>query len=331
MSTPAAGLTRVGRIDFDKRSASFFRFARELGKKCRPRGICHAFRKTMVVYHPIDREVFHTDDPKAINDFPTVLMGEVLPSPADTLMHAGYHFPVLPAFRGSQSLLGVFPLDFGKSLFLLAKKVWVRYLFPGRKRGKGLESHINPDLFGAFGQAFRLAFYRKRDVPLARRRAMNGSSLDLALDGAMIDQLERADLREADMVLMGEGKARLWERERVIAALALKAGEPWLFDLLFAASEEGFHGEVNPHRDILQNLGMHSLQRRAFLLQSRKGFLLLIKRQAYACVLVGFLAFLKQVIVEPTALFQGFVELVYLFLGGVDPVLKHFTHAQILA
>ena len=68
MSTPAAGLTRVGRLDFDERSASFFRFARELGKKCRPRGICNAFGKTMVVYHPIDSEVFHTDDPKAIEE-----------------------------------------------------------------------------------------------------------------------------------------------------------------------------------------------------------------------------------------------------------------------
>ncbi len=67
MSTPAAGLTRVGRLDFDERSASFFRFARELGKKCRPRGICNAFGKTMVVFHPSDSEVFHTDDPKAIS------------------------------------------------------------------------------------------------------------------------------------------------------------------------------------------------------------------------------------------------------------------------
>ena len=61
MSTGAARLTRIGRIDFDERSASFFRFARELGKECRPRGICNALGKTMIVNHAVDLQVFDTE------------------------------------------------------------------------------------------------------------------------------------------------------------------------------------------------------------------------------------------------------------------------------
>ena len=146
MSTPAAGLTRIGRIDFDKRSASFFRFARELGKECRPRGICNAFGKTMIMNHPVDLQVFHTDDPETINDLPTFLMGEVLPSQADTLMHTCYDFAVLPSFWGALRKFGVFPLTLSQGFFFLAKEAGVLNLFTGRERSKGLESHINPDL-----------------------------------------------------------------------------------------------------------------------------------------------------------------------------------------
>ena len=57
MCTGAACLTRIGGIDFDERSASFSRFADELVKECRPRGICNAFRKTVVMNHAVHREV----------------------------------------------------------------------------------------------------------------------------------------------------------------------------------------------------------------------------------------------------------------------------------
>src|SRR6266851_2698545 len=92
MSTPAACLACIGGIDFDERSASFFRFARELGKECRPRGICNAFGKTMVVGHPGHLQVFDTDDPKLIDDLAAFLMGEVLSPPRNPFMHTGDHF-----------------------------------------------------------------------------------------------------------------------------------------------------------------------------------------------------------------------------------------------
>ncbi len=48
---PAAILRGVGRIDFDELSASFFRFAGQLRKEGRPRGICNAFGQTMIMQH----------------------------------------------------------------------------------------------------------------------------------------------------------------------------------------------------------------------------------------------------------------------------------------
>ena len=64
MVAPAAILRRVGRVDFDQRSASFFRFAREMIKELRPGRVTDAFGKTMIVNHPIDMQIFNTDDPE---------------------------------------------------------------------------------------------------------------------------------------------------------------------------------------------------------------------------------------------------------------------------
>jgi hypothetical protein len=68
----------------------------------------------------------------------------------------------------------------------------------------------------------------------------------------------------------------------------------------------------------------------AFLFQERIGRLLLIARETFSCVRVGMLALLQQVVIQPTTLIKGFVECVNLLLGGIDAILKHFTHGHIL-
>src|SRR6266699_573158 len=111
MSTDAACLTRIGRIDFDQLSASFFRFARELTKERRPRGVCNAFCKTMIVNHPVHVKVFDADHPKAIYDLATFLMREVLPSELDAFMHTRDHLTVLATLRGPLGKLSMLALD----------------------------------------------------------------------------------------------------------------------------------------------------------------------------------------------------------------------------
>src|SRR5450759_5196631 len=86
MVAPAAILCRVGRIDFDEHSASFFRFARELVKELRPRRVTDALGQTMGVNHPIDVEIFDTDHPELIDDLSTLLMGEIVAAPFSSLV-----------------------------------------------------------------------------------------------------------------------------------------------------------------------------------------------------------------------------------------------------
>ncbi len=62
-----------------------------------------------------------------------------------------------------------------------------------------------------------------------------------------------------------------------------------------------------------------------------KGFLLLIEQKGYSLLLIAIFALPQQVVIEPTALFKGGIELVNLFLGWVYPILKHFTHTCVIA
>src|SRR5947209_3641372 len=87
MSALAAGLTRVGGIDLYQFSASFFRFARKLAKEFRPRSVGNALCQTMVVYHVVDGQILNTNDAETVNHLPALLMGEVVTSKLDTLMH----------------------------------------------------------------------------------------------------------------------------------------------------------------------------------------------------------------------------------------------------
>src|SRR5437016_6667762 len=144
MSTCAACLTRVGGIDFDSCSSSFFRFGEHLSKECRPRGICNAFGKTVVLGHAVDLQVFDADDPIGIDNVSTFLMGEVLPSESDPFMHPRDSLAMFAPFRGSFCKLAVFALHLSELLFLFAEKAGVGNLFPSRERGKGGESDVNP-------------------------------------------------------------------------------------------------------------------------------------------------------------------------------------------
>ncbi len=117
MPAGAAGLAGIGRIDFDERSASFFRFARELGKECRPRGICNAFRQTIMVDHAVDMQVFNGNHAMRVDDLAALLVGEVLPSPCNPLMDTRNNFAMLPAFRRAFLQPGMLALHFYQRLF----------------------------------------------------------------------------------------------------------------------------------------------------------------------------------------------------------------------
>ena len=67
------------------------------------------------------------------------------------------------------------------------------------------------------------------------------------------------------------------------------------------------------------------------MFQQRQGGLLLIEGERETLLLIDLFASLQQMVIEPPALFKGFVEPGFLFLGWIDPMLKHLAHVQTLA
>src|SRR6266699_2296654 len=150
MSTPAAGLTAISRIDSNVCPASFFRFAGQFAEKFRPTGVMNAFREAMIMSHAVDMQVFHTDDPKGIDDLPALLMGEVVTPEGYSFMHSSYSFTVLTPFWCTFRKLTMLPLDFGQGFLFLTEKAGVRYLSAVREGSKRLESDIYSHLLRTF-------------------------------------------------------------------------------------------------------------------------------------------------------------------------------------
>ncbi|HEX6478658.1 MAG TPA: hypothetical protein VF043_07425 [Ktedonobacteraceae bacterium] len=307
MVTPAAILTRVGRIDFDNYPASFFRFAGQLGKEGRPRRVMNALGQTMIMRHAVDMQVFHTDDSMGIDDLTAFLMGEVIASECNSLMHTGYDFTMLMTFRSTFCQFALLALHFSKGLFLFAKETGIANLTVSRQGSKRLEPYVNPHLCSTFRQAFRLTLTRERSIPFTSRGTLDGESLHLSLERPVQHDLDMAYARGVEFTLRIDLKPALREGEAVIAVLALEAWKSRLFGMFFHPSEEGFDGKIKAYCHVLQHLGMDASKRGMFSFQYREGRLLLIEAQRTAVLLIDFLTSLQQVVIEPSAFFQGLI------------------------
>lgn len=330
MPTCAACLTCISRIHFDKHSASLFRFARESFKECRPRGVCNAFCQTMMMHHPINHQVFYTNNPKTINYLPTVLMGEIITSKLDTFMHTSNGFPVLPSFSGPLRKFGVFALYFCEGFFFCAKKVGILYFFSSGESSKRLQPDINSNSLGTIWQPFRFTRYRKGDIPLSGAPSVDSARFDGASDLAMRDHFDTANFGEANTGIVGDAKATLRKGERSVASFPTKTRVSRVFTGL-ASPEECLESKIDPNGNILEHLRMHRVEGGALFFQYRIGCLLLIARQALASLLIGRFAHFKQMIVEPSALFKRCLKLFCVAFCRVDPVLEHLYHKAILA
>ncbi len=326
MVTPAAILTRISRVDFDKLAPSLFRFGSKFVEELRPGGVMNAFGKTVIMGHAVDTQVFHANDPEAVYDVPAFLVREVVAPEADTLMYPRHGLAVFAPFGGAFGKLAMLALDFGKRLLFFAKEAWVGNHFPCREGRKGLETHINPYLLRVRRQAFGLTLDREASIPFAGTALVNGERLDLAAYRAMVDHLDAAYFGETHAVIVGDGKARLRKGEGVIAAFALKAGIAWVLCMLTHPAKECFESEIDTDRNMLQDLRMHLRERRAFLLQYRKRVDLPIAGERLPILLPSSTPFLKQVIIEPTTFFKDVVQLLFLLLAWIDAILKHFMH-----
>src|SRR2546425_743551 len=327
MSTGATCLARVGRIDFHQLTPSFLRFGCKLTEECRPRGIRNALGKTMVVDHPVDAEVFHADDTKSSNDGMRVLMGEVLTSECYPLMHTSHGLAMLVSLGCAFGELTMLALHVCQGLFFVTEKARVLNLFTSRERRKGLQPYVNPNLGRQFRQSFWFAFNRERSVPLARAAFANSERFNLTPYRAVVDHFNGPNLGEADLIIMGDAEARLWEGEAVIATLALKARIARVFTR-FTATEEGLKRQFYALGDMLQDLRMDRGKGRPLCFQYRNTLLGVVPGYVLLSLFPGILTVSQRLIIEPSTFLQNGFKLLQLLLGRIQPILKPLSHTR---
>jgi hypothetical protein len=214
-------------------------------------------------------------------------------------------------------------------LLFLAEKTGIVDFFFVAESSERLQSHIDTHLSWSRFKTFRLTLARKADVPFTSRGTLHGTGFHLAFDLAMIDHLEAANLGEAYPFIMCDAKATLREGEAIISLLAFEARIARVLGMLSHSTKESLKGQINTDGYILQDLGVNSIERSAFLFQNREGILLLKTGERDAIPFIGRFTHFKQVVIEPTTLFKGLVELLFLLLIGKDAVRKHFQHSVI--
>ncbi len=289
MMAPAAILRRVCWVNLDKLPTSFFRFARQLREKGRPRRIVNALSQTMIMGHAVDMQVLYRNDSELINNLTTPLMGEVVTPELNPFVNTCYNLTMLTPLRRSLCQFGMLALHFRQCLLFFAKETRIGNLFTCREGCKRLQAHINPDLGLIHLKAFRLTLATERNIPLASRRAMHCTRLDFALDGPMIDHLDGANLGKGHTLIMGDAETALRVGETIIASIALETRISRLLPCL-ASAKERLESKVYADSHILQNLGMNSIERGMLFFQYRIGRLLLIARQSFSILLIGILA-----------------------------------------
>jgi hypothetical protein len=159
---------------------------------------------------------------------------------------------------------------------------------------------------------------------------MDRARFDFAFDLAMVDHVDTTNLGEADAVIVGDGEPRLREGKGVIAVLATKTGIARRIPFS-KTPKEGFHRQVNTNSNVLKNLGVNAFERGTLFFEYRERVNLPIARETFTSLLIGRLTHLKQVIIEPTTLFKGLIELLDLLLGWIDAILKVFMHGNSIA
>lgn len=194
VSTLRTVLTRVGRVDCDVLPTSICCFVGHVSSELRPGRILNTLCKAMIVHHLVDRQVFNGNDVKAVDGFPTLLMGEVPTSVTDAFMHPSHDLAALHAFRRTFCRRRQFALGPLQVFLVSAQELWAWGFFTCRERRKAQQSDVNAYGFARRRQWLRFNLTDNRGIPLASRRTAQCAGFRGAFQRAMVRHTQCPDL-----------------------------------------------------------------------------------------------------------------------------------------
>ena len=326
VSALRAVLTCIGRVDRYHSLTSICCFVGEVGGKLRPGCIVNRLGQTVVMHHLIDREVFHRDDVKPVDDLAALLMGKIMAPIGNPFVHAAHDLAALPPLRRALRRCRELALRALQVVFVGAQKFWTGRAFSRREGGETQQPHINPHGFSSRRQWLRVHLAGNRDIPFASRPPAYRAGLRDTFQGAMLDDTHGSHLRQLQRAIGQLAPAAILRKgHRIISPIATETRVARFF-AGFAAAEERLKSQINPHRHILQDLGMHLAQRWAVGFKLGQSRLLPIVAQRFLSFFPGFLTVSQEVVIEQATFFKLVLQQTRLFFRRFQSELHRFRH-----
>lgn len=324
MSATTTVLGSVGRVDLHKLSTSVLSFVGKFLGEVTPCRIHDAFGETMVLLHPVHREVFYRNETVAVNKLAALLVGEVRAFVLDALVYFRYYLAPLRALPAAFGSFGESSLGTCKLPLLFPKELRSRYGSAVRCGDDGLEANVYTNRLLRLRQWFGPNFAREAHEPLTRGSLAYRSGLDLSLKRTVDHSFDMAYLGEENPIAFYL-EAALRVRERIVVVGSTEARIARLFSCL-GPTKERLESEVYTNGDVLQHLRMNFSQSRVHLLARRVTRMLRIQGRRLARFLVGVSSLGEQFVVQTPAFPEGLNHLALLGGSREYPVAKCFTH-----
>ncbi len=303
-------------------TTSILSFVRGVLYQLTPSGIRNAFCQAMILKHVLDMQIFKSHEPKTIYQLAAFLMSKVLAPVGNALMNVLYSLSAFCSFGCAFLCLREFALRFCKFLFIPAEETGIINSIPIREFRKTLQAHVDPDCQIIAWQGFGFNFASEAGIPIANCVPLKGERFDFSFDGTMKNHFDGANFRDSQTMIQ-ELKAKLLESEAIVPA---KTTETRIARFLarFHSVEESLESQIHSLLNILQNLGMNTLQFRMFLLPNGEQFICVIQRERLLLLLPSIFSSGKRLVINPTAKFQRLNQFRSLALGWLQTILEGF-------
>ena len=254
---------------------------------------------TRVDLHLLNVEFFKSNELIFIHQFTRFLVCEVVAPIRRTLVGMTQGVNNLAPLGATFGKLLFLALQSGNVVGILLHPTLAFDLVTITEVGKGGQTQVNTDNVMIGWQWLWLTFTGETSVPVANRITLNGQGLNVSTDRTVQFDPHVTNLRKCQSVAV-QLETRLLEGERVIAAIALKAGIARSFTSL-DTTKESFESQLHALLNVLQNLGMNFFQRWLFGFPLREKLIRIVQAQRLSCLLIGVLANCQRIVVDAAA------------------------------
>ena len=322
-SASRAQLACVARINEYNGSTSVSCFVNRKLHELIPRYVSYALSDSFksVFSHLFDIKLFKGDDLIFIYQMPREFMYKVFSLVRNLFMEMGYFLALFFSILAFFFALAQSALKFCEPCFIGLKEAGIFDFLSRRQRCKGFETNVNTDYFLNFTKRLWFYFTGKTSIPFACRTSLNSAGFNLPVQLPMKFNLDRSYFGKFGAI-PSNLKTTLGECEGAISSLSFESWIALTFPTTFRSAEEGFKGKINPYCHILQNLRMHSSQRRSFLLEfyNRNCLSMIIER--FSFILPRMFTLFEKMIVNPTTFFKYIIQQSNLFFSREKAIFK---------